>query len=96
MKSVVDKLKELGKSEDEIAEFRTGAQGFAKKIIANFQNWEFYTGESMNPDGMCVALPPRVTDPFVESTRLTPTTGLCSWTIARTALHRISLPGSTG
>jgi hypothetical protein len=52
MKTVKAKLQELGKSEEEIKEFETGAQTFAKKIIGNFKDWEFYTGESMNPDAM--------------------------------------------
>jgi hypothetical protein len=56
MKTVKAKLQELGKSEEEIKEFETGAQTFAKKIIGNFKDWEFYTGESMNPDAMVVLL----------------------------------------
>lgn len=56
MKSVKKYLQESGKSEEEVKEFETKAQGFAKKIIANFKDYEFYTGESMNPDGMWVLL----------------------------------------
>ncbi|DAA74241.1 TPA_exp: TCTP family protein [Trichophyton benhamiae CBS 112371] len=56
MKCVVTKLKEAGKSEDEIKEFQTGAQAAAKTILANFKDYETYTGESMNPDGMIVLL----------------------------------------
>lgn len=53
MKTIRTKLGEAGKSEEEIKEFETGAQKFAKNtILANFKDWEFYTGESMNPDGM--------------------------------------------
>jgi hypothetical protein len=29
---------------------------YAKKIVASFKDWEFFTGESMNPDGMIVLL----------------------------------------
>lgn len=54
MKSIKAKLQEAGKSEDEIKDFENKAQAFAKKILANFKDWEFYTGESMNPDGMWV------------------------------------------
>ena len=36
--------------------FEKGAQNFAKKIIANFKDYEFYTGENMNPDGMVALL----------------------------------------
>ncbi|KAK4248373.1 putative translationally-controlled tumor protein [Corynascus novoguineensis] len=56
MKAVKSKLQEAGKSADEIKAFETGAQAFAKKIIANFADYEFYTGEKMNVDGMVVLL----------------------------------------
>ncbi|KAB5595327.1 Translationally-controlled tumor protein [Ceratobasidium theobromae] len=36
--------------------FEKGAQAYAKKIVANFKNFEFYTGESMNADGMVLLL----------------------------------------
>lgn len=52
MKAVKKHLQDTGKSEEEVKDFETKAQAFAKKIIANFKDWEFYTGESMNPDGM--------------------------------------------
>jgi len=54
MKTVKAKLSEQGKSADEIAAFEKGAQGFAKKIVANFKDYEFLIGESMDPDAMCV------------------------------------------
>jgi len=56
MKAIKKHLQEAGKSEDEVKDFETKAQSFAKKIIGNFKDWEFYTGESMNPDGMIVLL----------------------------------------
>ncbi|KAH6850370.1 translationally-controlled tumor protein [Chaetomium sp. MPI-CAGE-AT-0009] len=56
MKAVKQHLKDTGKSEEEVKDFETKAQGFAKKIIANFKDWEFFTGESMNPDGMIALL----------------------------------------
>ncbi|OAL05053.1 translationally controlled tumor-associated [Phaeosphaeriaceae sp. SRC1lsM3a] len=56
MKAVKEALKAKGADEAEIKEFETKASGFAKKIIANFKDYEFYTGESMNPDGMIVLL----------------------------------------
>ncbi len=52
MKAIKAKLQEEGKSAEEVKEFETGAATFAKKIIANFKDWEFYTGESMDPDAM--------------------------------------------
>ncbi|KAK0623610.1 translationally controlled tumor protein [Immersiella caudata] len=56
MKAVKKHLQDSGKSEAEIKDFETKAGAFAKKIIGNFKDWEFYTGESMNPDGMVVLL----------------------------------------
>ncbi|KAF1976227.1 microtubule/calcium-binding protein [Bimuria novae-zelandiae CBS 107.79] len=56
MKAVKAKLQEKGASADEIATFEKGAQGFAKKIVANFKDYEFLIGESMDPDGMVVLL----------------------------------------
>ncbi|KAJ4392176.1 hypothetical protein N0V93_005801 [Gnomoniopsis smithogilvyi] len=57
MKAVKAKLQELGKDEAEVKAFEGGAQKFVKEIIlANFKDFEFYTGESMNPDGMVALL----------------------------------------
>ena len=52
MKAVKAKLQEAGKSAEEIKEFETGAQTFAKKVLGSFKDWEFYTGETMDPDAM--------------------------------------------
>ena len=52
MKKVKEALKEKGASDDTIKDFETGAQGYAKKIVANFKDYDFYIGESMDPDGM--------------------------------------------
>jgi len=41
---------------DECPAFEKGAAAYAKKLIANFKDYEFYTGESMNPDGMVALL----------------------------------------
>ncbi|KAF9492840.1 translationally controlled tumor-associated [Pleurotus eryngii] len=51
MKAVKEKL-----PADRVADFEKGAQAFAKKIVANFKDYEFYTGETMNPDGMVALL----------------------------------------
>ncbi|KAJ4288615.1 hypothetical protein N0V90_011852 [Kalmusia sp. IMI 367209] len=56
MKAVKAKLQEKGASAEEIATFEKGAQGFAKKIVGNFKDYEFLIGESMDPDGMVVLL----------------------------------------
>jgi hypothetical protein len=56
MKAVKEKMKARNASEEEIKEFETGAQTFAKKVVGSFKDWEFYTGESMDPDGMIVLM----------------------------------------
>lgn len=55
LKKVVEKLKEAGKDEAFIKDFQKGVQGYyTKKIVPNFGDYDFYTGESMDPDGMYV------------------------------------------
>ncbi|KAI2612520.1 translationally-controlled tumor protein [Hypoxylon fragiforme] len=56
MKKLAKHLQETGSSPEEVKDFQTKAQGFAKKIISNFKDYEFYTGESMDVDGMVVLL----------------------------------------
>ena len=57
MKKVVEKLKEGGADEAKVKAFQTGAQSFYTKVIApNFKDYDFYAGESMDPDGMVVLL----------------------------------------
>ncbi|KAL6707442.1 hypothetical protein ACN47E_004012 [Coniothyrium glycines] len=56
MKAVKEGLKAKGADEAAIKDFETKAGAYAKKIIGNFKDYEFYTGESMNPDGMIVLL----------------------------------------
>ncbi|KAG4306295.1 hypothetical protein PORY_000283 [Pneumocystis oryctolagi] len=41
---------------DRVEEFEKSVTSFVKKILANFKDYEFYTGESMNVDGMVVLL----------------------------------------
>lgn len=52
MKKVKNQLKENGASEETVKEFETGASSYAKKIVSNFKDYDFYIGESMDPDGM--------------------------------------------
>ncbi|KAI9001016.1 translationally controlled tumor-associated [Trametes punicea] len=54
MKAVKQHLQQT--NPDRVEAFEKGAQSFAKKIIANFNDYEFYTGENMNPDGMIALL----------------------------------------
>ncbi|KAF2203471.1 microtubule/calcium-binding protein [Delitschia confertaspora ATCC 74209] len=56
MKKVKEALKEKNASDEEVTAFEKGAQAFAKKIIANFKDYEFLIGESMDPDGMVILL----------------------------------------
>ncbi len=53
MKAVKSGLQEAGKSDEEVKAFESGAQKYVKdKLLPNFKDFEFYTCESMNPDGM--------------------------------------------
>lgn len=54
MKAVKAKLAET--NPDRIPAFEKGAAAFAKKIVGSFGDWEFYTGESMDPEGMVALL----------------------------------------
>ncbi|KAH7262636.1 translationally controlled tumor protein [Fusarium tricinctum] len=57
MKAVKAALQEKNADAETITAFEKGAQAFVKNtILANFKDYEFYTGESMNPDGMVVLL----------------------------------------
>lgn len=53
MKAVTAKLEEKG---GDVPGFKAKANDFAKKIVGNFKDYEFYTGENMNPDGMVALL----------------------------------------
>lgn len=98
LKAVKAALQEAGKSDEEVKTFETGAQKFVKEtLLPNFKDFEFYTGESMNPDGLYVPpLPCRTTflppgKPVFDTNFL----GSSCSTTARTAPRRISLSGST-
>lgn len=41
---------------DQVEAFEKGAAAYVKKIIGSFNDWDFYTGESMDPDAMVVLL----------------------------------------
>lgn len=65
MKAVKEHLSKT--NPDRVPVFEKNAQGMAKKILGNFKDYEFYTGEGMNPDGALVAAPaspslPELTD----------------------------------
>ncbi|KAI1885048.1 hypothetical protein AGOR_G00216170 [Albula goreensis] len=50
MKAIKEKLEE--NNPDRVKPFMAGAQEEIKKIMGNFKNYQFFQGESMNPDGM--------------------------------------------
>ena len=54
MKALVEKMKETGKSEDEIKEFQAAAPKAAKKILGNWDNYDVYKGESMDETSMYI------------------------------------------
>ncbi|KAI0750799.1 translationally controlled tumor-associated [Daedaleopsis nitida] len=54
MKAIKTHLQET--KPNRVEAFEKGAQAFAKKLVANFKDYEFYTGENMNPDGMVALL----------------------------------------
>lgn len=53
LKKVVEKLKEGGADDAKVKEFQKKVQNYyTSKIAPNFGDYDFYTGESMDPDGM--------------------------------------------
>ncbi|GAA2285696.1 hypothetical protein GCM10010415_64870 [Streptomyces atrovirens] len=56
MKAVKNSLEESGADAAEIAAFEKGASNYTKKIVAALNDYEFYTGSSMRPDGMVCLL----------------------------------------
>lgn len=52
MKEVRDRLNKSGKTPEEIAEFENGAKVAAKSLLEKFDQYDFYTGESMDTSGM--------------------------------------------
>jgi hypothetical protein len=55
MKAVKAALQENGAPAEEITAFEQGASEYVKKkLLPNFKDFEFFTGESMNPDGLYV------------------------------------------
>lgn len=54
MKAVKAKLEAKGDTEA-VTAFEKGAQAYVKStLLPNFKDFEFYTGESQDPDGMYV------------------------------------------
>lgn len=77
MKEVKTKLQE--KSPDRVTTFEQGAQGFAKKIVANFKDYEFV----------------RVPLDYIQILRLMPVWSLVHWRVDEPRRHDCAaqLPG---
>ncbi|KAL1959478.1 hypothetical protein VTO42DRAFT_1923 [Malbranchea cinnamomea] len=56
VKTLNNKLKERGASEEEIKEFQAGATAAVKKILGNYDNYDVLVGSSMDPNGMHVLI----------------------------------------
>ena len=53
LKKVVEAMKAQGKSDEDIKKFQTGVQQYFVKVIKpNFKEFDFYTGESQDHEGM--------------------------------------------
>jgi len=53
MKAIKKKLEENGSSPEEVKAFESGAGDYAKKIIANFKDYEFLIGETWIRTAWC-------------------------------------------
>ncbi|KAJ2583612.1 hypothetical protein GGH95_000897, partial [Coemansia sp. RSA 1836] len=64
LKALQEKLKEAAEKKNDpnskeakrAEAFQAEAQEFVKKVIKNIKDYDFYTGETMNPDGMVALL----------------------------------------
>ena len=63
MKKVTKYLE--SKKADRVAPFQKAAQAYVKKVLGNFDDYSFYTGASMDPEGMVVLCQWRDDKPFM-------------------------------
>lgn len=54
LKEIKTKLSE--KNPERVPEFEKGAQAYVKKLLEKFDDLEWYTGDSMNPEAMVIPL----------------------------------------
>lgn len=56
IKGYMKKIKQhlLEKNPDRVAKFEAAAGAFVKKVLENFSEYQFFQGESMDPDAMVV------------------------------------------
>lgn len=52
MKKVKEALTAKGADEATIKAFESGASKYAAKIVKGFKDYDFFVGETMDPDGM--------------------------------------------
>lgn len=53
LKKVIEAMKAAGKSDEDIKKFQTGVQQYFVKVVKpNFKDYDFYTGESQDHEGM--------------------------------------------
>ncbi len=52
MKRVKEALEQRSADEATIKDFQSAAQRYSAKILANWKNYDTYTGSSQDPDGM--------------------------------------------
>ncbi|GFS77526.1 translationally-controlled tumor protein homolog [Trichonephila clavipes] len=55
-KSLMDKWKELGQSDTEISEAKSKFTEAVKKVLPKIGDYQFFMGESSNPDGLIALL----------------------------------------
>jgi len=55
-KSLQDKWKEMGKNDTEIAEAKSKITEAVKKVLPKLADFQFFMGESSNPDGLIALL----------------------------------------
>ncbi len=52
MKKVKETMQQRGSDEAAIKEFQNAVSKYSGKILANWDNYDTYTGESQDPEGM--------------------------------------------
>lgn len=66
MKDYLKKIKCSIQGDDEIKAFESNAQEYFKGVLANFNDYSFYTGSSMNPEAMTIILRYEGSTPFLQ------------------------------
>ena len=54
MKKLTKYLEE--KKPERVPTFQKNAQNYVKKVLGNFSEYQFFTGENMDPEGMVILL----------------------------------------